>query len=53
MRIKIILLFLVVSLIAASLALTSCCYDFDEISKSIEESLMNEFSNEGTIIFLA
>ena len=55
MRIKIILLFLVVSLIAASLALTSCCYDFDKISKSIEESLMDElsdeFSNEGTISY--
>ncbi len=46
MRIKIILLFLVVSLIAAPLTLTSCCYDFDKISKSIKESLMDELPDD-------
>ncbi len=38
--------FLLMSLIIASLLSGSCCYDFDKISKSIEESLMDELSDE-------
>lgn len=38
--------FLLVSLIIASLFLSSCCFDFDKISKSIEESLIDELSDE-------
>jgi len=51
MRIKtflkfITLSFLLVPLIIVSLLLSSCCFDFDKISKSIEESLMDELSDE-------
>lgn len=38
--------FLLVPLIIVSLLLSSCCYDFDKISKSIEESLLDELSDE-------
>jgi len=38
--------FLLISLIIVSSLLSSCYYDFDKISKSIEESLMDELSDE-------
>ena len=51
MRIKTLLKFITISfllvpLIIVSLLLSSCCYDLDKISKSIEESLMDELSDE-------
>ena len=46
MKSKMRLMYLVIFLLVASLFLTSCCFDFDEISKSVEESLIEELSNE-------
>ena len=51
MRIKTLLKFITISfllvpLIIVSLLLSSCCYDLGKISKSIEESLMDELSDE-------
>jgi len=46
MKSKTQLMYLTIFLLVASLFISSCCFDFDEISKSIEESIIEELSDE-------